>query len=154
MKSVGDKLKQYWSTQKSLTLRDGNVQEKLQHFEHKHSVKLPSDLAEYFLTIDGMQLNETDNEGFWFLPLQEISLTRKFHASSANFPDADNYYVFADYLGQCWWYAIRLTTENLADNPVLGIGWETPKQMARSFTEFIELYLVDHPRLYGGQESV
>ena len=151
---VGEKIRRHWGDQKSLSLRNGNLPEQLHHFEIKHSVNLPSDLADYFLAVDGMNLNETDNEGFLFFPLQEFKLIRNFHKESANFPDAHFYFVFADLLAGCGWYAIRLSPDESTENTILDVSWENPKLIAHSFTEFIELYFERHPRLYCGNEDI
>ena len=144
-----EKIKEYWKTQECVTLQAGNCQLLLDKFAAQYEIKLPPDFTDYLLTIDGMHLSEMDKNGFCFLPLQAIQLTRSYHIDTANFPDAESYFVFADYFQKSWWYAMRLTDERKTENTVLGIGWERPKYIASSFTEFIELYLVDQARLYG-----
>ena len=41
-------------------------------FEHEFGVSLPSDLRDYFLTMDGMPEEETDKEMIRFWRLEEV----------------------------------------------------------------------------------
>jgi len=59
-------------------------------------------------------------------------------------------FVFADYLDWSWAYAIRLLATPSESGHIFMIGkQETPIQIAESFSDFVELYLVDSPILYG-----
>jgi hypothetical protein len=48
-----------------------------------------------------------------------------------------------------WAYAIRLTNEAAGENPVIIVGKDPVQTVARSFSEFVDLYLAGSPQLYG-----
>jgi hypothetical protein len=145
--TIGSKIRQLWKSQ-DIRLRQGVSRDQVRSFEHQFSVFLPDDLVDYFRAVDGMNPNEMDANGFLFLPLSSLNPLRESHPDYANFPDAGSYFVFADYLTGCWWYAVRLSSERTTENTVLGIGWDKPRLVACSFTEFAELYFADHAQLY------
>lgn len=148
--SIGQKIKGVWTLQK-LGVRPGVTSDDVHAFEQKYSVRLPADLADYLLTIDGMY--DSDNEGFAFWPLRQLKTVPEETKDYSNFDDADTYFVFADYLIWSWAYAIRLSRDLSQENTVIGIGWNSPKRMAKSFSDFIELYFVDDPVLYGSEKA-
>lgn len=64
------------------------------------------------------------------------------------YPDLFSYlqcFVFADYLMNCWDYAVKLTSDPNQPAPVFRVtASDTPgDQMAPSFREFMEQYLAD-----------
>ena len=63
-------------------------------------------------------------------------------------PDPNSSFVFPDYLQWCWAYAIHLGDSPLEPNPIIHVGTVHPKVVARSFNEFMELYLRDARELY------
>jgi hypothetical protein len=94
---------------------------------------------------------DPDKEGFSFWPLERVrwvpeELSEEAPSSSSS-PDAEHFYAFADYLGWSWACAIRLSSMG-GSSPVILIGKETLELVAGSFSEFIDLYLVDSPALY------
>ena len=149
-KTIGQRIKDFWTAQK-LGIRKGVTLNDIATFEQKYSVRLPPDLTDYFLTIDG--LYDSDNEGFAFWPLDQLKTVPEETQDYSNFDDAGSYFVFGDYLVWCWAYAIRLSEDLTQENTVISIGWDSPKRMARSFSDYIELYFVDHPVLYGAKDA-
>ena len=147
---VGQRIKDFWTSQE-LGIRPGVTVDDIRAFERKYSVRLPPDMADYFLTIDGMY--DSDNEGFAFWPLHHLKTVPEETVAYSNFDDAGSYFVFSDYLIWSWAYAIRLSGDLSQENTVIGIGWDLPKRMAKSFSDFVELYFVDHPILYGAEEA-
>ena len=145
-------LDEYWFGGNSQwPLRRGPVatEDEVSAFETVHSVKVPDDLRAYFLRFNGV---EEDPDLFCFWPLQRIATIpaiRGTSNSSKTLPEADRYFVFADYLIESNYYAIYL-----GDNPSLQhsvILPDFPKHpvVASNFSDFLELYLEDHPRIYG-----
>ena len=95
---------------------------------------------------------DQDEKGFSFWSLERVRWVPEELAEEApvspSFPDAENFYAFADYLGWSWAYAIRLS-ELPGPAPVILIGKDSPALVARSFGEFVDLYLADSSALYG-----
>ena len=117
----------------------------LEAFEQNNGVRLPADLRKYFL-----ELNGTDGDGdaqiFRFWPLGEI---RRVDRKDFALLDADSYFLFADYLMESWYYAIYLGNDPFFQNRVILTGFPRNPVVAQTFSEFLELYLRDEPKLYG-----
>lgn len=128
----------------------------LTRFESRFAVRLPGDLREYFLVAGGMDLaatNAPDDAGFSLWPLPDLTPAAQGLSArgvvGVSLSGLDGLFLFADYLGFSWAYAIDL--QNTADrpNPVVLLGRETPVPIADSFSHFVDFYLADAPQLYG-----
>lgn len=115
----------------------------LQAFEEQNSLRLPADLREYFQRLNGIDM---DPGLFRFWPLSRLIPVK---SSSAVALEADRYFVFADYMVGTWYYAIYLGEDPFLQNRVILPDFPSQPVIARSFSEFVELYLTDSPRLYG-----
>lgn len=154
MESIARRLVDYWMSQR-LPIAVGCSAAAVTDFERRASIALPEDMREYFLLVNGMipeWPGDQDEKGFSFWPLERVRWVPEELAEeaplSSSFPDAENFYAFADYLGWSWAYAIRLSGLP-GPAPVILIGKDTPELVASSFSEFVDLYLVDSPALYG-----
>jgi hypothetical protein len=136
MPTIGESLKNFW-LRYGMKLRLGASEVELREFEGKYNVLLPDDLKDYFLTVDGSDLDENVIE---FLRLAEVV---PLSQTWSHKPEADSYFVFADYSISCHVYAIRLTKDLTLGNPVFIAYDENPKQIADSFSEFVQGYLAD-----------
>lgn len=110
-------------------------------FEARHGRGLPADARAYFLALNGFGDHATmDGEllTFWDLsrrrPLSE-------EAPALNVPDAESYFVFADYFMWCHAYALRLHPGENPTAEVVFVDDEQSVVIARSVTEFLEGYL-------------
>jgi hypothetical protein len=161
MKSNYEQLFKYWRSN-GLVVTKGKSESDIRIFESRYEVVLPTDLRTYFLQTDGMNRtylhNYQDAQGFSFYPLS--SVTTLFQSSSKltgihydNY-DLKSLFIFADYLDLSWAYAIRLYMKPSRDNEVMLVGDMSLIKVADSFTEFIELYLMDSSRLYPGKTQI
>lgn len=156
MSSTIHKLMEYWHNQ-GIDLPAGNTEDQVIEFESRYAVVFPHDLRAYFLQVNGMAIgwpNDRDAEGFSFWPLGQVKTVPEESQSHSygffTFPEANSYFVFADYLDWSWAYAIRLSLHETDKTPVVIVGKaESPIEVAKSFSHFVELYLVDSPQLYG-----
>jgi hypothetical protein len=130
----------------ALIIRPPVKLEAIKTFESKYSVILPSDMREYFLTVDGME-DELDPglNRFWPLgmvkPVEE-ELSEQ-HKDRLAYPGC---FVFVDHCIWCFAWAVRLGKDQAAvSGPVTQVtGGEIPgQQIAPSFTAFVEMYLAD-----------
>jgi len=117
----------------------------VQAFEESHSVRFPADLREYFRRLNGIDM---DPGLFRFWPLSRLTPVK---SSPAVALETDRYFVFADYMVGTWYYAIYLGEDPFLQNRVILPDFPSQPVIARSFSEFVELYLSDSPRLYGNQ---
>src|SRR5262249_52047128 len=125
----------------------------------RYRVGLPTDFRAYLLHVDGMSTfwpDSRDKEGYSFWSLARVKSVPEEaikHSSGhewSRFPRSESLFVFADYLDWSWTYAIRLLAAPSESGRIFIIGkQETPIQVAESFSDFVELYLVDSPTLYG-----
>ena len=117
----------------------------IQAFETQNGVRLPADLRAYFQRLNGIDM---DPGLFRFWPLSRVIPLK---SSSAVALETGRYFIFADYMVGTWYYAIYLGEDPFLQNRVVLPDFPCRPVIAHSFTEFIELYLSDSPRLYGNQ---
>ena len=156
MHYIGRELAKHWAAH-GMAARYGNSEKAVRHFEEIHNVRLPPDLRDYLLFIDGMDRTSItdyqDRNGFSFWPLSKIKSAGEeagLHPGGYwDFPNQDVLYVFANYLDWCWAYAILLSKDPTDDSPVFVLGKaKLPIKVANSFREFVGIYLADSPTLY------
>src|SRR5687767_1414656 len=95
---VAQRLATYWG--QSLSSRRGASSEALLGFEARHSVKLPSDMRDYLLHLDGTGASwpdDQDPKGFSFWQLTQIRPVNDELASNglSALPGLERYFVFA-----------------------------------------------------------
>jgi hypothetical protein len=115
--------------------------EDLESFEQRHNAKLPADLRQYFRCLNGVDM---DSGMFRFWPLSKI-----IPLKSTGIIPTDHYFLFADYMVGTWYYAIYLGEDTFLKNRVILPDFPNQPAIAPNFSEFIELYLTDSPKLYG-----
>jgi len=154
MATSASKLIAHWRSQ-NLRIMPGNTEDRVRDFESRNAVILPPDFREYFLSVDGMAQvggHDSDPTGFAFWPLARVqSVIKECAEHSLVVPevqDQDKYFAFADYLQWSWGYAIHLGDRPSAPNPVIHVATLRPKVVARSFTDFVDMYLRDAEELY------
>lgn len=128
----------------------GTSSEAIAAFECKYHVVLPTDVREYFLTVDGMDENDMDGALNRFWPLGEVKPVEEELSDSKGvvYPDRFAYpdcFVFADHCLNCWDYAVRLTADPTQQATVYRVtASDKPgEQMAPSFREFMAKYAND-----------
>jgi len=153
----GQRLKLRWRSQ-GLKLPNGTTLAEICRFESRYSVNLPSDFRDYLLHMNGMDeyppdSHDRDGFSFWALgrirTVAEESTSHQSGRDWGSFPGADSLFIFADYLDWSWAYAIRLSAGDSERSLVYFIGMQDPVVIADSFTDFVDLYLVDSPIIYG-----
>jgi hypothetical protein len=140
--STIEELKRQWEAS-GTSLRPGVTERDIRAFERRYRVHLPNDLAEYFRSVDGMNVGETDERliRFWRLdelrPIHEVMphLGMPYHGffSFADCPLG----TFDDPLGSCN-YAIRLLA---GVTHVIIVHRKAVSCVAGSFSLFLESYL-------------
>lgn len=147
---VGEALRRYW-TSHAVQINDGVSTETLESFQNKHGVLLPIDLRDYFLSVNGMAPEETDDAliRFWMIEeLQAISEGAPEYASSNYVEDPESLFLFADFSLWAHAYAIRLKAAPSETNEVFLIGWDSSISLFPSFHEFVQSYLTNKERLF------
>jgi len=112
-------------------------------FEQENGVSFPADFRDYLLRFNGI---EEDPELFCFWPIGKIR--RLDFATSLLQPE--KYFLFADFLIESIYYAIYLGDDPFFRNRVVLPDYPGSPTIAPTFTEFLELYLRDDKKIYGG----
>lgn len=142
-----------WRAQ-GITLSKGNTHAELEYFERRYGVHLPEDLRLYFSSVDGMldiAGSDCDSNGFRFWPLADVKpVTVVCETYGVPLPEAqqlDKHFIFVDYMQWSWAYAIDLSSVAEGEHTIIHVGTLQHKTVARSFTEFLKLYLKDDTQL-------
>jgi hypothetical protein len=138
--SLGGRLRAHW-LERDIIPPGGVSQGRLREFESRYGVRLPPDLRDYYLTVDGMGTrNRMDEDLFTFWPLDDVAPASSELGDDV-MDDASSFFVFADYSICVSCFAIRLSSSG-TDEPVVSI-WSDIKQYvaATSFADFVERYL-------------
>jgi hypothetical protein len=156
---VGKLLRRTWEARKGprtrtgVKLRPPATEEEISRFEGKYGVILPRDMREYFAVVDGMERDSSEGEflfSFWELGrVQPISEEFRYTPPRATETDGrpprpESYFCFADYMIEAEVFAIRLSADPRATNPVIGYDGT---EKATSFSDFVRKYLQDARQL-------
>lgn len=139
----------HWRAQRHLRLANGLSSSEVLSFERRNNVSIPSDFSEYLKLTNGFSspselshLNASDDEGFEFYPLLEKHLL------------SVRYLIFGGWPNGFLQYA--LCVESACDNGVVVqvIDENRGYLLAKTFSEFIALYLADSKFLYSAGTEV
>lgn len=146
MSNLWQSLATFWRDA-GITNRAGVDPSKIQAFESKYGVRLPNDMQEYFLTVDGMEELPFDPAYNRFWPLAMVKPVSEElsenHSDSLALPGC---FLFVDHLIWSFAWAVELRNEpSELSGPVFQVtGGDHPvRQIATSFTAFMEMYLQD-----------
>jgi hypothetical protein len=150
MLTLAERLRERWAST-GIPVRPGVRLEEIRAFESKYGISLPSDLWDYFTTVDGMERWESDEEMLEFLHLEAVKSVPEYLADFLGVPDYGNivhtlpnaewHFVIADFMIASHVYAIRLSDDVSRGTPVVFICGDSHMRIASSFTEFVEMYL-------------
>jgi cell wall assembly regulator SMI1 len=144
MEPLWDRLRSEWKRQ-GLTIRTGAHATRFAEFERRHAVRLPQDLREYLGSVDGLEPFEYAAGVVRFWPLEEIKSASEF-ASYPWFGRFGPLFAFGDYAVDACVWAIELHPAPSGANRIITVGCKDGEEneiIARSVTEFFELYLKD-----------
>ena len=145
-----ERLKNHWISH-GLRFNAGVSIATLVAFERKFGVSLPPKLRDYFLSMNGMPEDVSDDEMIRFWTLDEVKplpIGAPSFARSEYIENPESLFLFADHSLWAHAYAIRLFPDALTRNDVFIIGGTNPILIFKSFGEFIESYLTDKDRLF------
>ena len=145
------RLKNHW-TSRRVKFNEGVSEKSIAAFECQYGVVLPTDLRDFFLTVNGMPDDITDEEMIRFWRLEEVkplsSEAREF-AKPDYIENSQSLFVFADYSLWAHAYVIRLDGRKCDKNEIFLIGGDYPVLLFRSFSELVDSYLADPFRMFG-----
>lgn len=141
-----DIFREYASTQEDMTLGEPASEEEIAEFEARYGVKLPADVREYLLKINGAY----ESGGYIALePLSEWCLILEYeYANPENIrwklPEAHTYFRFGSYDILVWDWLIKLDSNPDNETPIVVI-YEKATQIANNFSEFLQKYRIHNP---------
>jgi SMI1 / KNR4 family (SUKH-1) len=120
-------------------------------FSVSRSLQIPPDLRKYFTTVNGTQSGWDGINEFYplsqFLPvMQGDAFWHRFPNEKSpieRLPDPDHCYEFANHSLNVVSWCIRLYSQSTLTNEVYVVCGPHYRQLADSFTHFIEQYLID-----------
>jgi hypothetical protein len=150
MLTLFERLKERWISE-GVPVCPGVSLEESHAFESQYRVVFPTDLKDYFTTVNGMERWWSDHDLFEFLQLGAVKSVPEELAEFRGIPNYGNvvnalphperYFVLADFLICSHVYAIRLSNDASQETPLVGICGDRFWNAAESFTEFGEKYL-------------
>jgi hypothetical protein len=117
-------------------------------FEQRHNVRLPSDLREYFLTLNGGILGHggsVDNDFISFWRLDQVE-------SIVDSGVDRGLFAFADWSIDAHVYAIALSSDAATPTPVYIVGGGRLIPAACSFADFVRGYLLGNEHVLYGKD--
>lgn len=156
MDSYINRIKESWKKE-GIQLSVLATNENISFFSLNNNIILPQDLVAYFIQLNGTS-DGYDDRLFKFYALSQFKTVKDELGEWEGVPDCrnivsklnnnENCFVFADHSFHLFSYAIRLYAYPSDINEVYVICGEEFKIVASSFTEFMNLYLHDDPKLY------
>jgi cell wall assembly regulator SMI1 len=132
------------------SVREPATSEDISGVEERFKVSLPTDVKQHYAIMNGAD-SWTDEHTSWmrFWPVQEwvpmsSVLTDEQKSKSPNAAIL----VIADYAIECVFYVLDLQEGSTSYGAVLAIGTNEIKQVAGSFSEFVNLVIQDSPQLH------
>jgi hypothetical protein len=143
---IVDRLERHWYGSKidrNFRSPRAATDEQIAAFEDKNGVKLPADFREYLLRLNGI---DEDPDFFCFWPIDKLDRVNPEHVKVLQY---EWFFNFADWGIESHYYAIYLGNDPLFQNRVILPDFPGSPGIASNFTEFLELYLRDDPKLFG-----
>jgi hypothetical protein len=150
MRECFGRLRNHWLAHRTRPASILANQREIAEWEERYTVRLPDDLREYVLKLNGIHLGETlemDSNGYSFLPLSAMQPESEWGGRN----EPCNMFVIADVLMKCYWYCVRLDNAVHSTTQVFlggATAQENHRAIADSLTEFFELYMMDSPTLH------
>lgn len=131
----------YWN-EHNVRYLPGIPNDELRVFEDRYDVTLPDDVLCFYRTTNGTRvpLYGQDHESYEFWRFSDLQPDSKYSWAMN----------FADYREMSWWYAMDLASGGHFGRGavyLMGAKEGQPLVIARSFTEFLRLYVQRDPRL-------
>ncbi len=128
------------AAEKDYALGQPTDEQEIANFETKYKVRLPNDVKEYFLKINGASMHG----GFIALePLDQWGLMAEWQFGGAKIdkwiPEVNKYFRFGNYDISVWHWIIKLDSDPNAETPVF-VLYENFTQIADSFSNFLQKF--------------
>jgi hypothetical protein len=146
MADVLDQLVEYWRRQHVIPAAVTATPEDIVQWEEKFGVRLPLDIREYFIRVNGISNGEHLEFGddmMSFLPLSAMVPEAQW-SDNHNEPGV---FVFVDYLINSYWWCVRLTPD-VAEHTQVFVRGTRLKLVASSLEEFLRAYMSDSKAIH------
>lgn len=126
---------------------------RLDAWEAEQQVRLPPELRSLYRATNGIKDGTTDAHLLHFWPLEEAESLETFQWHPPGLSGWEQWYVFADTFIDAYHLAVALGT-NDDWGRVAWVCGDTHVDLARTFPEFLELYLRDPDAVIDGVEPI
>lgn len=133
-------------------VQDLTIDEQLNLFQFRHKLIIPDDLKAYFKLSD-KEIDDYNIDMFAFYKFDEFMTVKENVGDFGGVPDYRNIintlpvhqscFVFANYFTTLAVFAIQLYNDKSEFNEIYAIMGDQYKVVAKSFTEFVNLYRED-----------
>jgi len=134
-------LRKYWNKNGIVSVHTENDINKILTIKN---LALPNDFIFLFKHLNGMY--DQDEEGFHFYKVENLTDMRRRFDLSIN-ESLSGIVIFADYMAESWWYGVVMKKDLEYEIGIISSSVNF-KKISSSFDEFVQLYLVDSPKLY------
>jgi hypothetical protein len=141
--------------EENIPIPPGVEPEVIAKFETRYGVKLPADLREFYLAVNGMG-DDYDEKGFFrFWPIEQVTPIAEYAPEVvATHPESAEYFCFFDHSIDLFMYAIQLTFDSDTSCPIAMVYPQTPASGSsflprfESFFEMIRVYVASPDGLF------
>jgi hypothetical protein len=142
MPSEIDIFRDYMSTDLDVSFGTPATAQEIEQFEVEYDIRLPADVREYFLKINGVYISG----GFISLyPLHEWKRVIEYPLpDQVLLEDIAPYFVFGNYDISVWHWLILLSPIVSVETPIM-VRYQHTTNIAATFTEFLRLYRIEDP---------
>lgn len=152
--AILEKAMNRWRT-KNIDTSSLNPERDILSFEKKTGLVIPLDMKQYFIKVDGTAGEDDDFFEFYSLVnFKTVEQSLKDWTGSPDYsniiytlPEHGSFFVFADYLFHMFSYAIMLCPYSSDKNEVIAISGDKYQVVANSFSQFLEIYLMNPDKL-------
>jgi SMI1 / KNR4 family (SUKH-1) len=146
MADVLDQLVEYWRRQRVIPADVTATPEDIVQWEEKFGVRLPRDLREYVIRVNGIFKGEELEFGedmMSFLPLSAMVP----EAQWSKYHNEPGLFVIVDFLISSHWWCVRLTPD-IAERTQVFVRSTRLKLVASSLEEFLLAYMSDSKAIH------
>jgi hypothetical protein len=126
--------------------------ETLAQAERRFGISLPTDMAQFYRSMNGTAYPTETNHGW--VRLWDLGSWRRLRDDSNLSVETSDYrgladaILFADHCDDSWYYAAEFLTESTGPRIYLVDGLRPAKLVAAGFTAFVEAFLADSADIY------
>jgi hypothetical protein len=126
--------------QAKIPIRRGVAPVSIAAFEARYRVTMPSDVRQFFLTVDGTGDHYDESIFCRFWPLKEVQpISSHLPELEKHYAEASDYFLFFDHSIDLFMYAVRLQKNPIAPTPVARLYPQVNGSFEPAYNSFTQL---------------